>query len=715
MSNVSTFGGFATARLGIYASQKAMEVVGNNISNINTPNYTRQVLQQKALHVGGVDHYSITNDIRVGAGALCTGVTQLRDPYLDIRYRNENANVGAMDSKLAGLEALSQIFDEVGKGEEKDGVLELAMKKFRDAIQNHNTEGASRNEYNTITRSAAESVVDWFNDYAKQLETLQKNHEAAFQQDLKRVNTVLTGIRDLSEEIRKEEIHGGDALELKDERNALIDELSGYMRIHVTYSEEDIGAGMTVDKLKIEMADKSSVFGGVTLIDGIYGAQLSIQKNMVQGMQGDKPLWMTKSGNATSNENHPNLLIVDGEKVPYMVEDPEGADDPMFRLQVSALRDRHDLLKPGEIDRMKKADTDKQDTSYYLGEDGESYIKVGDNFMYGSLQSTREILTEKGEYSSDEDIAIDPDCTTKRGVPYYMKALDNLANIFAKWMNDANAMDYNPTTNPNVYWNKVEEVSDGLTHTTFYDRDPNAADAEQKGEFWALTTTDPTTNNKTTKYYKNDPTGLTGDALSAEEYTEAEVETLKTKLEKYVRDPATIDEMGAGVLFSRSGDGDITEGITARNLSISKSWSTDAVTILRTKDPVAFKGQSTNNDNLDHFVAIMEKSFQFRPSDVGVKTEKDEVIFEGSFFGMLTKLNSTLGTEKKSTEEALDNYNIATEDLYLAREGVSGVDLNDETIDMMKYQKSYTAACRLLTTLDEMLERLITGTGIAGR
>ena len=36
MSSVSTFGAFTMAKLGIYASQKAMQVTGNNITNVNT-------------------------------------------------------------------------------------------------------------------------------------------------------------------------------------------------------------------------------------------------------------------------------------------------------------------------------------------------------------------------------------------------------------------------------------------------------------------------------------------------------------------------------------------------------------------------------------------------------------------------------------------------------------------------------------------------------
>ena len=66
MSTVSTFSGFTMARLGIMASSKAMEVTGNNISNINTVGYTRQSLDQRALYIGGADVYASQFDGRVG-------------------------------------------------------------------------------------------------------------------------------------------------------------------------------------------------------------------------------------------------------------------------------------------------------------------------------------------------------------------------------------------------------------------------------------------------------------------------------------------------------------------------------------------------------------------------------------------------------------------------------------------------------------------------
>ena len=121
----STFGSFNTVRLGIYAAQKGLDVTGNNITNINTAGYTRQRLDQVSLITSASDRYYSPYKTRVGQGVLTTGVSQLRDPGLDIAYRNASADVGAADAKLAGLEKLASILDEVGKGdgEQDDGCL----------------------------------------------------------------------------------------------------------------------------------------------------------------------------------------------------------------------------------------------------------------------------------------------------------------------------------------------------------------------------------------------------------------------------------------------------------------------------------------------------------------------------------------------------------------------------------------------------------------
>ena len=74
------------------------------------------------------------------------------------------------------------------------------------------------------------------------------------------------------------------------------------------------------------------------------------------------------------------------------------------------------------LDALKNADGEKQDPA-----DPDS-VKLLDNDLYGSLQSLRELLTEEGEFSTDADVAADPNAAVKRGIPYYQKALDSLIN-----------------------------------------------------------------------------------------------------------------------------------------------------------------------------------------------------------------------------------------------------------------------------------------------
>jgi flagellar hook-associated protein 1 FlgK len=81
---------------------------------------------------------------------------------------------------------------------------------------------------------------------------------------------------------------------------------------------------------------------------------------------------------------------------------------------------------------------------------------------------------------------------------------------------------------------------------------------------------------------------------------------------------------------------------------------------------------------------------------------------------MLTNISAVLGNDIRSSNVMLNTYESASVELDTSRESVAGVDLNDEAMNMIQYQKAYSAACRLMTVLDEALDKLINGTGVAG-
>ena len=171
-----------------------------------------------------------------------------------------------------------------------------------------------------------------------------------------------------------------------------------------------------------------------------------------------------------------------------------------------------------------------------------------------------------------------------------------------------------------------------------------------------------------------------------------------------------------GPLFSNRNDGDDITGITAANLSVSHSWSIGDVRIVP-KFEMPIDGDvdhSTQDKNVEHKQAMIDKSLLYNPPDL-VKDAVGTKLFEGSFNDMLSDACTIRGNDHRVQDIKLNTSYTSLIDLDTSREGVSGVDLNDETMNMMQYQKAYSAACRLMTAIDDAIDRLINNTGIAGR
>ena len=663
MGSIGTFGSFTQARLAIYAAHKGLSVTGNNIANVNTTGYTRQRLEQSSFGASGADRYYSSFDSRVGNGVLCTGLTQLRDPYLDIRYRGEMANVGSMDAKLGGLENIQAVLDEVGKGDDAFGIIEAQLSDMVAKLRQLSDQ-TGHSLYDIQVRASADTLTKQLNAYASRLQEVYKNNMASYQQDVSKVNGILTNIRDLNATIRKNEIHGDNSLELRDERNVLIDQLSQYMKVDVTYTTEDIGGGQWVEKLVIKLGDanpdgKAGGTDTTTLIDGVYGAQLSTTQLLTMNPAADlnqpngptNQWYLDAKGNATEKE-----------------EDAAKYDDPNLGLTVSALTDRKGAVMKDKDGKESKA------------------VDLADNDLYGALQSQRELLTRSGEFSTDAAIKSDPNAASQRGIPYYQKSLDLLARQFAQTLNDAN-QGY-------VYDEKGNYVKGTMDADGKITRDNPSS----------FTFVNPQNNAETHTLNRND----TWDKLP--DWAKKQMGGANS-VEDYLKGNKGIS-MGAP-LFSNRGDRNDTDGITAANISISAKWAEGPQIVRSFQLPSAMdKIPSTESSNIDHMIYLFEKKQDYKPGTIQDDAKgKDVTMFTGSFQEMWSNIGSVLGNDMKVTSTLLDAYYASSVSLDTSRDSVSSVDFNDEAMNLMQYSKSYSAACRLMTTIDSVLDKLINGTG----
>ena len=206
----------------------------------------------------------------------------------------------------------------------------------------------------------------------------------------------------------------------------------------------------------------------------------------------------------------------------------------------------------------------------------------------------------------------------------------------------------------------------------------------------------------------------------------------KEDIEDYLKGRG-IEKVG-GNLFSIRGDKDVDvdpvtgEGITAANIDIAHGWSTGSTHIVASFIK-PFNGDlevSTEGSNVLHMIALLEKEQVYNPQDWYPDPDpadpngmdniaQSQYIFKGSFTAFVNNMSSVLGSDQSKMNSQLNtSYNAAVE-LDSSRMGTSSVDLNDEAMNLMQYSKSLNAAYRLMTTIDEALDRLINNTGVVGR
>lgn len=75
----------------------------------------------------------------------------------------------------------------------------------------------------------------------------------------------------------------------------------------------------------------------------------------------------------------------------------------------------------------------------------------------------------------------------------------------------------------------------------------------------------------------------------------------------------------------------------------------------------------------------------------------------------------TLGIQSASASRVVDNQKTLVSQIENWRQSTCGVNMDEEMSDMIRFQKGYNAAARMITTMDEMYDKLINSTGVVGR
>jgi flagellar hook-associated protein 1 len=255
------FGALSLGTRALAAQRQGVEVAGHNLANVNNSAYARQrvSIQSTASSDGFTDP--------VGSGAEVVAIRQIRDQILDVQVIAEGGVSGSLEAQQRALKTaqslLGQSIDRGNTGaggtSAADGVgggqqLAAGLTDFFNSFASLAAQPASMPEREITLRRAA-ALAAQFPALDNRLSTLSTQLDESLDTDLKSANALLSDIARLNGQIsRTEAVSGGSANDLRDQRQAKLESLSGVIGFD-SIESSDGSVGIVVGGVSLVTSD----------------------------------------------------------------------------------------------------------------------------------------------------------------------------------------------------------------------------------------------------------------------------------------------------------------------------------------------------------------------------------------------------------------------------------------------------------------------------
>lgn len=272
---------FGTLNLGArsMSTQRAgVEVAGQNLANVNNPAYARQ-------RVNIATSITIGSEIGpMGTGAEAVAIQQMRNAILDNQIQAEASNRGSLAAQQTALQytqaALGTQIDRMASGAEgataAQGVggghsLADNLSELFNAFQSLSTNPTSMAERQTLLMKAA-SLGLQFNQLNTRLDNLTGSLNSTIDSELGVANTLLSDIANLNKLITTAEVtSGGTANDLRDTRQARIEELAKYVKLDISNGN---GSALNISVGGVDLVTNTTVTDTLQSYDAGGGQML---------------------------------------------------------------------------------------------------------------------------------------------------------------------------------------------------------------------------------------------------------------------------------------------------------------------------------------------------------------------------------------------------------------------------------------------------------
>ena len=633
---------------GLKTAQTALNTTAHNLSNINTSGYTRQQVTFSDTQYVRVNTSDKVSSPDYGLGVAVSEVRRIRDQFIDQAYRNENSRLGFYESQHKAIEEIEDQF-----GEMQGVTYESYLINLYDSINE-----LAKNPTSTVARSSliqnatafiekSENVYKGLKDYQTTLNTQVKNMVDS-------INKLGDKIYTLNKKISKIESTGiEDANDLRDERDAAIDELSKY--IDITYYEND-------SKEVIISAE------GIPFVT--MGELAKMDTRVVEGTNLVIPTWpgyerdVYDSSTAASNVDDTDkgelkgLLIARGNMVVDYTVVPEAPSSSDYDMSTADGRAAYQEA----YNKYSKA---QEYYNTYIEPSAILSAMAGfDKLVNGIVEKINNILCpEKSEVRNNPYMAADG---TEIQADIYTYNSVSQQVLFDRYGREVTGTDngdgtYSFSSGEKLYmsFGGAEVPVDSYTYSML--------DMDKTG-------------------YGMDDDKTVGTELFSRKGTD-----------RYIK---TTDDSGKTIYIRNNlNETDYESLYRLGNLQINPEAAQNVGKI-----PLSTVQGKEDFDRAKELVDAWDEKFASLNPDTYAKS--DFMTFYNNFIGEYATLGKALGNYVSNQTTMVDGY----DNQRLQSEGVSS---DEELEKMIKYQQAYNAASRYVNVVSEMLEHLVTSLGNA--
>jgi len=261
-----TFMGFEASKSAIFASQKALDITGQNLANMSTEGYTRQRADQ--VSVSNEEYKSrICGSAynHLGMGTSIEGISQVRDERMDTAFRNSYSDTSYYNKSQEILSDIESILTdpEVDPGPNEFGYgLIYGIESMHEALNALERDPTVKSSADVFA-SSVDNICKILNRTSAELTEAKETYISDFQGEVSDCNSIIEDISVLNRQIKDvmsgysySEQYGPN--ELIDKRNMLLDELSAFGKIEVKH-QSDGTVDVTLNRhqcIKGEKTDK---------------------------------------------------------------------------------------------------------------------------------------------------------------------------------------------------------------------------------------------------------------------------------------------------------------------------------------------------------------------------------------------------------------------------------------------------------------------------